>query len=69
MDLARAQAAIADHPGEPAIYTPDIVEVFADHYACRFDKAARQLGYRAHTLREMLVDRHRWVREEGLLAR
>lgn len=69
MDLARAQAAIADHTGEPAIYTPDIVEVFADHYACRFEKAERELGYRAHTLREMLVDCHRWLCDEGLLAR
>lgn len=68
-DLARAQAAIAEHTGEPAIYTPDIVEVFSDTYVCRSDKAAGELGYRTHTLREMLTDCHRWLSDEGLLAR
>lgn len=68
-DLARAQVAIAEHTGEPAIYTPDIVEVFSDTYVCRSDKAARELGYRTHSLREMLVDCHRWLCDEGLLSR
>ena len=68
-DLARAQGAIAAHTGEPVIYTPDIVEVFADNYVCRSDKAERELGYRTHTLREMLTDCHRWLCDEGLLTR
>lgn len=67
-DFATAQNAVAAHTGEPVIYTPELVDVFADTYRCRLDKAVRDLGYRTHRLDDMLGDCHRWLRDEGLLG-
>ena len=68
-ELARVQTAISAHTGEPVIVTPELIDVFADTYRCRIDKAVRELGYRTHTLDEMLADCHAWLRDEGLLAK
>lgn len=67
MEYARVQAAIADYFGEPTIYTPEVIDVFASTYRCDDALARRELGYRSRSLQEMVADSHAWLAGEGLL--
>lgn len=52
----------------PPEITPEATALLLAQPICRSDKAARELGYRAVPLREMVEDCYRWMLEEGLLA-
>jgi nucleoside-diphosphate-sugar epimerase len=51
---------------EPEL-TPDAVRLVVERHYCRSDKAERELGYRAVSLREMVEASYRWLREAGEL--
>jgi nucleoside-diphosphate-sugar epimerase len=51
---------------EPPL-TPEKVAIGTSRLVCSSDKAARALGYRTVSFREMLTDCIRWLQEEKLL--
>lgn len=61
------QAEIAELLGEPTIYTPDVIDVFAASYRCDDSRARRELDYRSSSLDAMVTDSYRWLKDEGLL--
>src|SRR5690606_16388773 len=64
---AQRQVEIAAVLGTASVYTPDIVDVFAEDYRCDDSRAQRELGYRSGSLRDMVADAHAWLSGEGLL--
>jgi nucleoside-diphosphate-sugar epimerase len=52
---------------EPAL-TPEKAALLSAALVCSFEKAERELGYRAVPLSTMLSDSHRWMLDEGLLS-
>ena len=64
---AEVESEIAVHTGQTPIYTPEVIEVFADTYRCDDHRAQTELGYRSSPLRKMIGDSHAWLAAEGLL--
>jgi nucleoside-diphosphate-sugar epimerase len=64
---AQLQTEIAGIFGEPAVYTPEVVDVFAASYRCDDRRARQELGYQDRPLRQMVADSHAWLVGEGLL--
>lgn len=53
--------------GKEPVVTPEGAAFLSADLTCRSDKAIRELGYRAVSLRTMLEDSYRWLVAEGLL--
>lgn len=64
---ARVEADIAHHLGQTPVYTPEVIEVFAETYRCDDRRAQTELGYRSRPLRQMVADAHAWLVSEALL--
>ena len=54
--------------GRPPLLTPESVRMVTRDMFCDCSKAKRELGYQSVTLREMVKDCYKWLRQEGLLA-
>ncbi len=62
-----AQLLWAELTGHPPQLTPEVVDVFREHWAYTSAKAERELGYRPTPLEEGLRRTLQWLREQGIV--